>query len=238
MITANSSPVASATTPKSVTDFDDPGLEMSLAHITGQLSAMPVTPMISDQGKDSGEKKQEEQPSYEKVLTITPKTPSTVSFIPTSEEGVNEDMIQIVQSLDSASAETMPEREPISTDESRGHFHQFLATDADNTHEDLTVPKKKHRNKQFHFDDLDVLNLSQIGQTLGDELGIFGKNKRHNRDHKDTKVQADKEKDQGNDYDDFVDTISDVALMMRKDHKNRKDRRRQNKMMRGEWSQA
>lgn len=228
------------TTPKSVTDFEDPGLEMSLAHITGQLSAMPVTPMISNPGKDSMEMNKEEEPAnYEKVITITPKTPSTISFIPTSEEAVNDDMIQIVQSLDSTSAETMPEREIISGDESRAHLYQYGAPVEESYYEGLSVPKKKNRNKQFNFHDLDVLNLSQIGETLGDELGIFGKKRRH-RENKDTNVHG--EKDQSNDYTDFVNDFSELALMMRKSNdnknsKNKKDRRRQNKMMR-EWSQV
>ncbi|KAF9423293.1 hypothetical protein HW555_001362, partial [Spodoptera exigua] len=226
--------IVAVTTAKSVTDFEDPGLEMSLAHITGQLSAMPVTPMISNDGKVSSVMdKEEESDNYEKIMTITPKTPSTISFVPTSEETVNEDMIQIVQSLDSA------EREPISGDESRAHMYQFSSPVPDSYYEGLSLPKKKNRNKQFNFRDLDVLNLSQIGETLGDELGIFGKNKRQHRDNKDTKVQGQKE--QSDEYDDFVDTISDMALMMRKDsnknQKNKKDRRRQNKMMR-EWSQV
>lgn len=227
--------VVAVTTAKSVTGFEDSGLEMSLAHITGQLSAMPVTPMISNDGKVSSVMDKEESDNYEKVLTITPKTPSTISFIPTSEEAVNEDMIQIVQSLDSA------EKEPISGDESRAQMYQFGSPVPDSYYEGLSLPKKKNKNKQFNLRDLDVLNLSQIGETLGDELGIFGKNKRQNRDNENTKVQGEKEKEQSNDYDEFVDTISDMALMMRKDgnknHKNKKDRRRQNKMMR-EWSQV
>lgn len=241
MMVENPTPIVIATTPKSVTDFEDPGLEMSLAHITGQLSAMPVTPMISNEGKDSnGMDKEEEPVNYEKVITITPKTPSTISFTPTSEEVVNDDMIQIVQSLDSASAETMPERETISGDESRAHMYQFGAPVPESYYEGLTVPKKKNRNKQFNLHDLDVLNLGQIGETLGDELGIFGKNKRQHRDNKDTKVHG--ENDQNNEYNDFVDDFSELALMMRKsndnkNNKNKKDRRRQNKMMR-EWSQV
>lgn len=224
--------VLPVTTPKSVTDFEDPGLEMSLAHITGQLSEMHVTPMISDEGKESAIVNKEEQPNYEKVQTITPKAPSTVAFAPSSVEAINDDMIQIVQNLDSHELE--PEKESIVGDESRGHAYNVGFADSDSYYEGLTLPKK-HR-KQFNLDDLDVLDLGKIGESVGDELGLFGKNRKH-RDNKNTKVQGEKE--HNDDYDDLVDAIGHTLMMSRSDKDNKKikkDRRRQNKMMRGEWS--
>ncbi|CAK1544583.1 unnamed protein product [Leptosia nina] len=157
--------VVVATTPITATSFEDSGLEMSLAHITGQLAVMPVTQIIPT----VSENKASQEQMYEKIQTITPKPHSTIPFATEVDDGVNEDMVQIVQSLDSHSAEHISDKEA-NADESRGHHY-----------EGLVLPKKKHRGEQFELEDLDVLDLTKIGESVGHQLGIFGRNKRQNQ---------------------------------------------------------
>ncbi|XP_028028053.1 eisosome protein SEG2 [Bombyx mandarina] len=233
IIDQKAEPTMKITTPNSVTEFiQDPSLEMSLAHITGQLSSMQVTPLQPNNEKESNLPKIESDMKYEKVETLTPKTPSTVAFDVTPGEAVSDDMIQIVQSLDSSSEEISPTKESITADESRGHFYNFGSH-----YEGLTLPKKKNRNPQFALEDLDVLDLTEIGENIGDQFGIFGGKKRQN------KLKPNKHRDGRDDdeYDEMFDVISLDALTRKSDTGNKdikKDRRRQNKMMRDLWPEA
>lgn len=260
----------SMTTEKPETNFEDPGLEMSLAHITGQLSVMPETSIISEGAKDTGMMStmhDQEQTTYEKIETITPKG-TTVSFPSSSKQKLNEEMIQIVKNLDSTSEEKVTEEENMTAEETRTtHFQDGPIV--------AMIPPRQNRNSGFSIEDLDILGLDQIGETVGDQLGLFGRNKRQNK-HKDTKVHGEKDgignydvlgfdaigeavgdplglfgrnkrqnkhkdkKFQGshveNDYDMLgLDTIGESFGLERSDKSN-KGRRRQNKMMRGQWS--
>lgn len=261
-------------TEKPETNFADPGLEMSLAHITGQLSAMPETSIISEGTKDAGimsTMHDHEQTAYEKIETITPKG-TTVSFTTSSKERDNGDKVQIVQNLDSSSEENALEKDNMSAEETRTY---------DDSHTVLPPPRQ-NRNSEFSLEDLDVLRLDKIGETVGDQLGLFGRNKRQNK-HKDTKVHGESE--DSSDYDvlgleaigetvgdqlglfgrnkrqnkhretkfagineerDFdmlgldtlgLDSLGETLGLERSD-KNKMNRRRQNKMMRGEWSRV
>ncbi|XP_072945519.1 uncharacterized protein [Epargyreus clarus] len=222
-------PAAVETTPKSVTTFEDPGLELSLAHITDQLSVMPVTPKAPTVNKDAEVKNtNEESVSYEKIETITPKISTIVPISEASETVVSDDMVQIVQTLDSQSEEHAADQETMGTDESRGHgFDTHIVSN--NYFEGLTLPKRKHRGENFNLHDLDVLDLTKIGESVGHELGIFGRNRRQNKHHKHHKPQINgNNNDKEDEYDDVLglETLSDSIGM----------RRRQNKMMRGIWS--
>lgn len=214
---------APSTTAKSVTNFEDPGLEMSLAHITGQLSSMPVIPLNSNDGE--GSSKVEKVMAYEKVQMITPRPLPT-----TADDNISDDMVQIVQSLDSAE-ETSHAMESLHTDETRGYSAHYGSIH-EGAYEGLSLPRKKH-NDDFHLEDLDILDLTNIGESIGDQLGIFGGKKRENRHTK------EKEPDYS-EYHEVIDNMEDALLMARnnKGNKNKKDNRRQNKMMRGEWSQV
>lgn len=224
-----------ATTAKSVTNFEDPGLELSLAHITGQLSSMPVTPILSNTAKESVmPSTNSAEVNYEKIETITPKMPTTMSFATTADEKINDDMVQIVHDLDQSSEESATTNvEPLKVEESRAHEDYSVSSDH---YGGFVLPKKKHRSS-FNFDDLDVLHLTEIGETVGEQLGVFGRNKRqnkNNKEHKDHKVRDGKKDD---DYSDILG-LDDLGSLLRKsmsDNRNNKDRRRQNKMMRGQW---
>lgn len=220
-------PALYATTAKPVTGFEDSGLQISLAHITGQLSNMPATPIVSNTAKESSMPSTNPviELNYEKVETITPKMPSTAAFPTTSQEKVNDAMIQIVQDLDSHSEESTVHVDSFKPEESRTHSMDEVPV--------MTEQPKKKQRGGFNFRDLDVLDLTEIGETVGDELGIFGKNKRQNRDHKPQGHDGSKE----DDYSDLL-SLDNLDSLLRKssDAKNKKDRRRQNKMMRGEWS--
>lgn len=261
----------STPTEKPEANFEDPGLEMSLAHITGQLSAMPETSIISEGAKDTGIMStihDQAQTAYEKIETITPKG-TTVSFPTSSEKRVNGEMIKIVQNLDSTSEEKVPEEEKMTAEQTRTtHFQDdsYVAM----------IPPRQNRNSDFSLEDLDILGLDKIGETVGDQLGLFGRRKRQHK-HKDTKVHGEnyeidnydvlgletigetvgdqlglfernkrqnKHSQSGTisheEYDDDMlglDTIGESLGIERSDKKN-KNRRRQNKMMRGEWSRA
>lgn len=266
----------STPTEKPETNFEDPGLEMSLAHITGQLSAMPETSIISEGAKDTGimSTMHDQGPTaYEKIETITPKG-TTVSFPTSSEQRVKGDLIQVVQNLDSNSDENVTdsnsktEEEKMTAEETRTtHFKDDAYV--------IMMPPRQNRNSDFALEDLDILGLDKIGETVGDQLGLFGRKKRQHKDtkvhgenyeidnydilgleaigetvgdelgllgknkrqkkHRDTRVkgsQADY------DYDMLgLDTVGESLGLERSD-KNIKNRRRQNKMMRGEWSKA
>ncbi|XP_059048086.1 DNA topoisomerase 1-like [Achroia grisella] len=224
-----------ATTSKSVTNFDDPGLEMSLAHITGQLAAMPVTPIVPNAAKDSGKTASRVEMSYEKVETYTPKNPSTVSLV-TSVEEVNDDMVQVVDNLDSKSEELFDIIKEPTPEESRSHYYSVSSPESDN--KEKRKQKRKNRdNEEFQLEDLDVLHLDDIGESLGHQLGIFGGNKKYKKDKKENKIR-DGKKDT-DDYGDFFGLDAFDSILPTKDNnKNKKNRRRQNKMMKGEWSQA
>lgn len=223
-------------TSPSVTTFEDAGLEMSLAHITGQLSLMPVTQLKPTEIKDTSEQiftekmPTNEEVTYEQVQTITSKPHSTIPYATVVDDDSNEDMVQIVQTLDSHSEEHATEHAADSEnviEDNRSH--------KDNTpshhYEGLSLPKKKHRG--FRFDDLDVLDLTGIGESVGQQLGIFGRHKRQNR-NKETKPHDIKGV---SDYDDLLglDALSESMGLPDIDDLSRKDRRRQNKMMRGLW---
>lgn len=225
-------PIMYSTTAKTVTDFEDPGLKISLAHITGQLSNMPATPIVSNTAKESSVASTNAV-NYEKIETITPKMPTTISFPTTSEEKVNDDLIQIVQDLDSHSEESNAHKESLTAEETRSHIFDEIAVATEQS--EVVLPKKKHRSS-FDFGDLDVLHLTEIGETVGDELGIFGKNKRGNKNNKPQKQRDGKKED---DYSELLG-LDNLESLLRKssDSKIKKDRRRQNKMMRGEWSQV
>lgn len=253
----------SVATEKPETNFEDPGLEMSLAHITGQLSAMPERPIMSEGAKNTGMMStihDQEQTSYEKIETITPK--GTTVSIPTTSEKVKEEMIRIVQNLDSTSEEKVTEEEKMSTSETK-NIH--LQDDS------YMIPPKQNRNSDFSLEDLDILGLDKIGETVGDQLGLFERNKRQNK-HKGQgenfeignldvlgmdaigesvgdqlglfgrNKRQNKHRDTGsagrhveNDYDLLgLDTIGESLGLS----KLTKNRRRQNKMMRGEWSRV
>lgn len=256
------------TTEKPETNFADPGLEMSLAHITGQLSVMPESSIIPEGTKNAGMMSTiHDQAAYERIETITPKG-TTVTFTTSSEERDNGDMIQIVQSLDSTSKEKATEKEKITAEESR-------TTDFQDDSYIVMTPPRQNRNSDFSLEDLDILRLDKIGETVGDQLGLFERNKRQNK-HKDTKVHGEnygiddydvlgleaigetvgdqlglfgrnkrqnKHRDtkgshQEHDYDMLgLDSLGESLGLQRSD-KNKKNRRRQNKMMRGEWSRV
>lgn len=229
VVTPKSDPIVISTTSKSVTNFEDPGLEMSLAHITGQLSAMPVTPMVHNTAKDANVMVAKDQMNYEKIETIT-KVPSTVPLVNSIEN--SDEMVKIVQSLDSQSEESEANKEALRGDESRSHFV--------NSYEPIEVDslkqKKKNKNNNFHLEDLDVLNLSEIGETMGQQLGFFGNNKKQNKKPKNNKLKDGKK--EGDDYDLLGLGSLESYVGLDRSNKNKKNRRRQNKMMRGEWSQV
>lgn len=231
--------VPSEPTSPSVTSFEDAGLEMSLAHITGQLSLMPVTQLIpTDNSKDTNDKVPEtedikdEEVNYEKIQTITSKPHSTVPFATVVDDDNKEDMVQIVQTLDSNSEEHAADSENVIED-NRSHkdiqpIHHY---------EGLSLPKKKHRG--FHLGDLDVLDLTGIGESVGHQLGIFGGG-RHKRQNRNKEIKPHNVKS-GSDYDDLLglDVLSETLQTFPDiDDLSRKDRRRQNKMMRGLWPAA
>lgn len=234
-------PTTSVTTEKSVNDLDDPSLAMSLAHITGQLSVMPVTPPLANEVKvHNVPLEDEELIKFEKIETITPKISTTPAFSSNSEEAINDDMIQIVQNLDSQSEDTTEVEQDVQVDESRGHHFNYGYAFPSVTYEGLALPKKKHRGAEFTIEDLDVLDLTQIGEGIGQELGIFGGKKRRQRHHNKDKENKIKNEDKSNELDDIVDafdTMGDVLAVRKSDTGNieRKGKTRQNKMMRG-WS--
>lgn len=257
---------------KPETNFEDPGLEMSLAHITGQLSVMPETSILSEGAKDTGMMStmhDQGQTTYEKIETITPKG-ITVAFPTTSKQRINEEMIKIVQNLDSTSEEKLAEEENMTAEETR-------TTHSQDDSVKFTTSPRRNRNSDFDLEDLDIIGLDKIGETVGDQLGLFGRHKRQNK-HKDTEVHS--ENDGIGNYDDLgfeaigeavgdplglfarnkrqnkhtdtkfkgrhverdydmlgLDTIGESLGLERSD-KNNKNRRRQNKMMRGEWSRV
>lgn len=242
-ITEKSSLSLESTTAKSATSFEDPSLELSLAHITGQLSILPVTQLVPTVTKDSHDNTDnKEDVKFEKVEMVTVKPHSTIPFATTVDDDNNEDMVQIVQSLDSHSEEHAADSELAA--------HSEHAADGENVveqtrshnnapshhYEGLSLPKKKHRGGPFHLGDLDVFDLTGIGESVGHQLGIFGKNKRQNRN----KVISPHNIKDGNDYDDMfgLDALSESIGLPDIDDLSRKDRRRQNKMMRGLWPQA
>lgn len=254
-------------TEKPEANFEDPGLEMSLAHITGQLSAMPETSIISEGPKNTGMMttiRDQEQTAYEKIETITPKG-TTVAFPTSSKQKNYEEMVQIVQNLDSTSEEKVAKEENMTAEETRTTHFQ------DDSYVAMTPPRQ-NRNSAFSLEDLDILGLDKIGETVGDQLGLFGRNKRQHK-NKDTKIHGEnsqignydvlglealgetvglfgrtkrlnkhkdtesKESHVEHDYDMFgLDTIGESLGLER--NKNNKNRRRQNKMMRGEWSRV
>lgn len=230
-----------STTPKGITDFEHTGLEMSLAHITGQLSSMPVLP-LNNEPKDAGiATKPKEQVTYQKVEMISHKVPTTIPMETSPpDEAVNDDMIQIVQSLDSTE-ESLPTKEEMAAEESRGYFYSHpVSGDVLNsafTADEEQRPRKRENDDDLGLPDLDVLDLTQIGETIGDELGIFG-GKRTIRDSENTKV-----KDGGDysEYEDVLESMGDALLLARTSNpknKDKKKRGRQNKMMRGDWAQV
>ncbi|XP_053612001.1 uncharacterized protein LOC128676084 [Plodia interpunctella] len=222
-----------ASTAKTITNFEDPGLEMSLAHITGQLSVMPSASQVSpNTGKESDLIVEKDQMNYEKIETIT-KVPSTVPLVtpvPNSDE-----MIQIVTRLDSEEKDIDKDRS--SADESRAHFINTAVPN--DFYGGLSLKqKKKGRHNDYDLDDLDVLNFDQIGKTVGEELGIFGgkkHNKNNNRHNNKNKKVRDGKKD--DDYSVIGLDSLESLIGINNNKQNKKNRRRQNKMMRGEWSQ-
>ncbi|XP_045458188.1 nucleoprotein TPR [Melitaea cinxia] len=231
-ITEKSSLSLESTTAKSVTTFEDPSLELSLAHITGQLSILPVTQLVPTLTKDSNDNTdKKEDVKFEKVEMVTVKPHSTIPFATTVDDDNNEDMVQIVQSLDSHSEEHAADSEHAADKQTRSHNNG-----PSHHYEGLSLPKKKHRGGPFHLGDLDVFDLTGIGESVGHQLGIFGKNKRQNRN----KVITPHNIEGGNDYDDIfgLDALSESIGLPDIDDLSRKDRRRQNKMMRGLWPQA
>lgn len=216
-MTEKNSSIQTLTTPKPETTFEDPSLEMSLAHITGQLSVMPMTSVVNKMEEINKETTSHEV-LYEKIKTVTPKYSTTSAILPT--ENIKDDMIQIVQNFDSQSEELIPNKGSYSSGQTRSYL----------------VPKKKQGGGGFQLADLDVLDLSKIGETVGQQLGIFGRNKRQNK-NKDLKHGPANENK--NDYDAVIWDLSEtMGLTDRVDNTNKRNRRRQNKMMRGEWSQA
>lgn len=220
-------PITETTTSKPPTTFEDSGLEMSLAHITGQLSQMPVTQLIPTKMDESTKVKNPEEINYEKIETITSKPHSLIPLATTVVDDDNEEMVQIVQSLDSHSEEHAADSENVA-DETRNHKNIDL-----HHYEGLSLPKKKNRG-QFNLNDLDVLDLTSIGESVGQQLGIFGRHKRQNKN----KVVKPHGTRGFSDYDDLLhlDNLSDSLGLPDIDDLSRKDRRRQNKMMRGLWS--
>ncbi|KAI5639769.1 hypothetical protein NE865_07846 [Phthorimaea operculella] len=286
IVTQRPSSTLSYTTQKASTNFEDPGLEMSLAQLTGQLAAMPASPIIPEDSKDTGMMtSRPDLVSYQRIETITPKG-ITVSFAPVSEENFREDMVQIVHSLDSNSEEQTSDK-VLSAEETRSNKY---VVPVPVHYEGLSLPK---RERQFRLEDLDVLDLSEIGETVGDQLGLFGRKKRQNkvqtndnkkpesesedeedddddddssdfdvlgleqigetvgeqiglfgrgkRQKKDKESNDSNKKDEDDDDDLGLDAIGE-ALILDRSGKNagllRKDRRRQNKMMRGDWAQS
>ena len=225
--------ISSESTSSSVTSFEDPGLEMSLAHITGQLSLMPVTQLIPSNTKDTTEKVPNyEEVNYEKIQTITSKPHSTIPFATVVDDDDKEDMVQIVQSLDSNSEEHPADSENVIED---NRSHKGVQPTHD--YEGLSLPKKKNRG--FHLGDLDVLDLTGIGESVGQQLGIFGGG-RHRRQNKNKEPKPHNVRGVS-DYDDLLglDAISETLHSFPDiDDLSRKDRRRQNKMMRGLWPAA
>lgn len=221
-----------STTVKAVTNFNDPGLEMSVAHITDQLASMPVMSINNNEPKDSGMvTKPKEEMSFQKIETLTPKAPLAKTSTENPLYDINDDMIQIVTSLDSVEdVISSTEKEEMAVEESRAHFLSH-AVSGEVLNNAFKVPKKKQRGN-IGLDDLDVLDLTEIGETIGDQLGIFGgKNRPTRENNKDTKLDY-------SDYEEVVDTMGDALLMVRNasGKKQKKNRGRQNKMMRGDWS--
>lgn len=245
ILTSASSDIQTSTpNAQTATNIEDPGLQLSLAHITGQLSEMPVTTIISTV-KDgiSGKNKLR----YEKIQTITPKNPSTVSFSSTSkgeDSEMNDDMIQIVQTLDSESSEHIPASVEPTSDESRGQkdfLHNYYSHSNKingDYYEGLSLPKKKHKKHNSNDEYDDVLGLTSIGESIihgYQSLGLNGGKRKH-------KNKVGDGRKNNNDYDDILgfDAISET-LGLENGNKNEKKRnnkegRRKHKMMRGDWA--
>lgn len=232
IVTQKVVPTPAPTSVKPVTNFEDPGLQMSLASLAGQLSSMPVTPIIPS--KESSVMSTIQESNYEKIQTITPKPMTTASLYSSSEkdsESQGDDMIQIVHNLEDSSEMTMMN----AADESRGHrfIHKIVPG---NHYEGLSLNKNQGGND---YGDYDVLGLTEVGETIGENLGVFS-NRRRQHKNKDAKVEQGRKED--NDYEDLlgISELSDSFGISRsgnkKNHKNNKHRGRQNKMMRGEWS--
>ncbi|KAG7310888.1 hypothetical protein JYU34_003720 [Plutella xylostella] len=237
LVTQKVIPTVAATTSKpTVTNFEDPGLQMSLASLAGQLSSMPVTPIIPS--KDNIMTTAQES-KYEKIQTITPKPMTTMSFYNTmpmkDSTEASDDMIQIVQSVDdlqSSESSAMPMT--TAADESRSHRFRGPVVES-NHYEGLSLKKKRHGDD---IGDYDVLGLTEMGEAIGENLGVFGGGgRRQNR------KEVGGKKD-NKDYEDMLtdglSDLSDTIGLTGKGNKNRnkKHRGRQNKMMRGEWSQV
>ncbi|CAG4979560.1 unnamed protein product [Parnassius apollo] len=224
------SPLQSFTTVKPGTTFEDPSLEMSVAHITGQLAVMPITPVLPDEKESNSKIPAHTEVNYEKIETVTPNKPSTASLKPS--ESVNDDMIQIVQNLDSHSEEVVTEKGFSNPEEKRSYGTNHENSFLNNYYEGLTLSKNKHKGGGFQLDDLDVLDLTKIGESVGQQLGIFGRNKRQ---YKNKHFKNRKGSESNNDYSDIIGDFSEtVGSTDHEDSRNRKDRRRQNKMMRGD----
>lgn len=234
------STVMQATTPKAqtVTNIEDPGLQMSLAHITGQLSEMPVTTIISTTKITPALKNVE----YEKIETMTPRNPSTVAFSTTSQDRgdiepqINDDMVQIVQTLESQSSEHVPVS--VETEINEGRFvndaPSLVQTAVENDYyEGLSLSKKKHKKNRNNDDYEDVLGLTSIGESIIHSyrsLGLDGKRK-----HKEKNGDGRKNKDKDNDDILGIAAWSDTLGFGNGKNKNRGEGRRRNKMMRGDW---
>ncbi|GBP13210.1 hypothetical protein EVAR_93162_1 [Eumeta japonica] len=170
-------------TPKTSTEnIEDPGLQLSLAHITGQLSDMSVTSIITTSTDKAPGETLLDNVNFEKVETVTPK--STVSFDVISDNKeqeknkINNDMIQIVDSLDSSSSETLPGARSNESPQSSGAFNDYegLASIEESLSHTLGLRdgKKKgirqtnnvNNERKNKDDDYDILGLEAWSETL------------------------------------------------------------------------
>lgn len=226
-------------TVKDENQFEDPGLEMSLAQLTGQLSVIPVTPILPTSAKVSSSMMttNREQTNYEKIETITPKATSTVSFAMPAGDSPGDEMIQIVHDLDSHSEENISTKPDQSSGESRAHRGQTVRH---GVYEGLPL-SKKNKGSDFELNDFDVLGLSDIGETVGEEIGLFGKNKRKNKNNNEVKKPKGFKNHNNDDDDDILglEPLSEsLGMSGNNNQKKKKQRGRQNKMMRGDWDRV
>lgn len=250
LITADKSkprpPVVASSEPESATPIQDPGIQSSISYITGQLSEIPVTTIVSNTKRPIA------------VLDSTSPSSETTVVRPNQEEEEEDEggFIQIVDNFgddddkttenqfyaeaddsesnddddedddESTSASVEGEKDQSEDDDSADDDEDDSEDDDDDstTEKVETVEIKKKKKKTKDDDDDDILGLSTLSETFG-----FG-----DSDKKKNKVKADKNKEPGvkkKDEDDILGlgTLSDTLGLRRFGARHNG---RQNKMMR------
>lgn len=242
-------PVATSSEPESATPIQDPGIQSSISYITGQLSEVPVTTIVSNTKRPIA------------VLDSTSPSSETTVIRPNQEEEDEDEggFIQIVDNFgdddkttenqfyaegedsesnddddddddESTSESVEGEKDQSENDDSADDSADDDEDDSEDDDDDTTteqveiVDNKKKKKKTKDDDDDDILGLSTLSETFG-----FGDSEK-----KKNKVKADKNKEPGvkkKDEDDILglSTLSDSLGLRRFGARHNG---RQNKMMR------